>query len=229
MMRAIIDTEKVKRRAGLANLASVGGLLTLLASILLPLWRPQIASYSTILMIIGLAVSMTGIYYANRWVKRPRPEHSLNQALKGLSDRYRLYHYPRLPIDHLLLTPGGVIVIESVNLEGSFSYHDGRWREQMNIGRALRWIVEEHLGDPVKSALGAENHLKQLLDKRLPEHTIPCKSIVVFTHPRARLDVKTAQIPVCRVDKLRRQLQDKSARLPDEDYKQLQEFLDELI
>ena len=95
---------------------------------------------------------MVGIYYANRWVRKPRPEDRLEKVLKGLGDGYVLFHYPHLPADHILLSPAGVTVLETVNLDGAYSYLDGKWKESMTIGRALRYIVEEHLGDPTRAA-----------------------------------------------------------------------------
>ena len=40
---------------------------------------------------------MVGIYFANRWVRKPRPEESLDKALKSFDDHYRIYHYPYRP------------------------------------------------------------------------------------------------------------------------------------
>ncbi len=107
-------------RAGLANLASVGGLVLLLASMLMPLFWPALAKLASVLLIVGLGAAMIGIYFANRWVRKPRPEKSLDKALKSFDDRHHLYHYPSQPCDHILLTPTGVIALEVVNLSGSF-------------------------------------------------------------------------------------------------------------
>jgi hypothetical protein len=229
-MKSIIDQDKIRQRARLANIASVGGLVVLLASVILPLVRAELLNLSKYILFLGLATSMIGIYYANRWVKKPRPEDSLNQALKGLSDKHRLYHYVSLPCDHVLLGPAEVVVLETVNLEGLFSYQDERWREAMNFGRALRYIVEEHLGDPLKSAQASEHYIKRLFSEKIPDgETIPVRSIVVFVHPRVELKVKGAPIPVCKVDKLRRHFSGKENRMPVELYEQAQQLLDARI
>ena len=226
-MKSIIDRHKIASRARLSHIASIGGLAVLLASVVLPMFRQDLASISSPLMIIGLATSMVGIYFANRWVKKPRPEDGLDKALKGLSDHHRLYHYPALPCDHLLLAPDGVIVLETVNLSGRFSYKGGRWKEKMTIGRALRSIVEERLGDPVKAARAAENHLKKLFDEQIaPGANIPVNSLVVFTHPAVELEIENPPLPVCKLDKLRRHIPNKPERLPPEVYEQLRQFLE---
>jgi Nuclease-related domain len=229
-MKVLIDQVKVKRRRGLSNIASVGGLFLLLASVVLPLIRPEYAAYSTVLMVLGLAIAMVGIYFANRWVKKPRPEDRLDNALKSLSDFHRLYHYPNLPCDHVLLTPWGVLIMETINLEGEFHYTNGRWKEKMGLGRALRYIVEEHLGNPIKSAQASETFLNSRLNEdSLDGRNIPVHSVVVFVHPKAELDVESPETPVCKVDKLRRYVNIKTGKLPVDLYDRACKFLDEAL
>ena len=230
-MKILIDQVKVQRRRRLSNIASVGGLLLLLASVVLPLVRLEdYATYSTVLMVLGLAIAMVGIYFANRWVKKPRPEDQLDNALKSLGDFHRLYHYPKLPCDHVLLTPWGVLVLETINLEGEFHYKDGRWKEKMGLGRALRYIVEEHLGNPIKSALASEGYLKGRLNDETPGgRDIPVHSVVVFVHPAAVLDVESSETPVCKVEKLRRYANLKTGKLSVDLYDRARKFLDEAL
>ncbi len=223
-MKSHIDAVKIKRRAALSNYASVGGLLVLLASVALPYFRSNLAWAASLLMVVGLAASMTGIYFANRWVKRPRPEDVLDQALKGLTDSYQLYHYPRLAADHVLLSPTGVLVIETVNLEGAFTYREGRWRERMNLGRSLRWIVEEHLGDPARAALSAADDLRGKLGEGAP-----VRAVVVFTHPRAVVEAEGAPLPVLRPEKLKKHAADKAPRLTGDVYAGVEKFLGEMV
>ena len=229
-MKILIDQVKISRRRRLSNIASIGGLIMLLASAVLPLSRPGYTGYSTVLMIAGLAMAMIGIFFANRWVKKPRPEDRLDNALKTLSDFHRLYHYPKLPCDHVLLTPWGILVLETINLEGEFHYKDGRWKEKMGLGRALRYIVEEHLGNPVRSALASENYLKGRLNDETPDgREIPVHSVVVFVHPAAVLDVENPETTVCKVEKLRRYVNGKSGKLPVDLYDRARKFLDATI
>jgi hypothetical protein len=176
-------------------------------------------------MVLGLGTAMVGIYFANRWVRKPRPEEMLDKALKSLADSYHLYHYPPFPSDHLLLTPSGVVILETVGLAGEFSYKDGRWKEAMTIGRALRFIVEEHLADPIKSAYRTEQFLQDQFNKILgPDVEIPVKPMVVFIHPGVQLDVENASIPVLRADKLKKQVTIDAPRLDPEIYDRLDAY-----
>jgi len=226
-MKIFINQRKVKARAQLSNLASVGGLILLLSSVVIPLFLPSWANAAYVMMIAGLGIAMIGIYFANRWVRKPRPEESLAKALKPLDDQYRLYHYPSLPCDHLLLTPTGAVILEVINLAGSFSYRKGKWREAMTIGRALRYIVEERVGNPIYSASRMEEDLRELFAKEFGgDLSISIRSIVVFSHPLVQLDIENAPIPICKADKLRKQISSKAPRLAPGVYEKLSSFLE---
>lgn len=211
--------------ASLAHAGSVGGLFLLLGGVVLSLFVPSLATISLILMLAGVVISVLGIHNANIWVKKPRPETVLDAELKGLTDNYRLYHFPALPYDHILLTPSGVYVIETVNLEGEFSYQDGKWKEKMTLGRAVRYIVEEHLGDPIRDAIDFAANLKDHLkvDAGVKSEVTP---LVVFIHPRAEILIKNSPVVVTTPKKLKSLVTSKTAKMPAESYNKIQAFLD---
>lgn len=222
-MKTVIDQAKVKRRAQWANATSVGGLSMLLISTILPYFLRGIELTASILMVMGLLTAMVGVYYANRWVRKPRPEAVLDNELKSLSNSYCLYHYAHKAADHLLLTPYGLTVLETVNLEGRFVYRNGRWREYMKLGRAIRYIVEEHLGNPIKAALSAQEYLRHELTEKIDGgEAVPVNAIVVFTHPRCVLELEETPIPVVKADHLKRAIPQKGTKLPETLYQRLQ-------
>jgi hypothetical protein len=227
-MKVIIDREKLRRRASLSHTASLGGLLTLLGSVGLSLWKPDLQTLTTVIMLVGGVVAIVGIYYANRWVKKPRPEEVLDSTLKGLKAGYRMYHYTALPCAHVLLTPGGVVVLETRNLDGAFTYEDGRWKQKMTPSRAMRFFVEEQLGDPIESALACAHQLESMLAARLPgDVTVPVNAVVVFIHPAAEVKVRKAPIPVTWPKKLRGSIPKDLPKLPPDVYDQVQALFDE--
>jgi hypothetical protein len=226
-MKIFINQPKVNARARLANFASIGGLILLLASVVIPLFLPAWANAAYAMMLAGMGVAMVGIYFANRWVRKPRPEDSLGKALKSFDDKYALYHYPSLPCDHLLLTPSEVILLEVVNLSGNFSYKNSKWKEAMTIGRALRYIVEERVKNPVWSAQLTTQELGELLSNECgTDCTNIVRAVVVFTHPLVQLDLENPPIPVCRAEKLKKQLSHKAPRLAPELYEKLGSYFE---
>ena len=221
-MKIYIDRPKVNARATLGNVMSVGGLLLLLASVVVPLFLPAMAGISLLLLAAGGIIAMVGIYYSNRWIRKPRPEDSLDKALKAFDDNYRLYHYPKLPCDHVLLTPSGIVLMEVVNLAGSFSYRNGHWREAMTIGRALRYIVEPRVIDPVVVAEALQGDMKKWLENHLQlKASIPMKALTVFTHPATELEVQRPPFPACTIGKLRKQAATQGPKLVRETYERL--------
>jgi Nuclease-related domain len=228
-MKTIIDGNSLARRARIAHTASLGGLLVLLGSVAISLWKPNLQVLSSIMLFGGFAVAVLGIAYANRWVKKPRPEFILDQSLKGLSDQHRMYHYTPLG-DHILLTPNGVVVLETVNLEGQFTYLDGKWKQKMSIGRALRYIVEEKLGNPTAEAQTQVQSMENYLQEKLPGETkVPVQALVVFSHPLASVKVDKSPLPVVQPEKLAKKVPHPGSKLPPEVYQQAREALDRLV
>jgi len=161
-------------------------------------------------------------------VKKPRPEEVLDRALKGLDDRCRLYHYlPRAP-HHLLLTPTGLVLLETRTGEGIFEYRRGRWSQKITLGKALRFFLEEPLGDPIGDAQQEAARVRHALEAKMPDGaSIPVHAVVVFTHPSASISVQSPAIPVCQPKQLRSLLPKGRDPLPQEAYDRLRLLLDE--
>lgn len=228
-MKAIFDRASLRRRASLAHTASLGGLLILLGSVAVSLWKPELIWVSGAMLFGGGAAAMVGIYFANRWVKKPRPEDILDQALKGLSDQHRIYHYTPYG-DHILLTPNGVVILEAVNLEGQFSYADGRWKQRLTMGRALRFLVEERLGDPIREAQSQMQALERYLAVDLPTDTpIPLQALIIFTHPLAEVKAEKSPLPVLQPEKLAKKVPHPAPKLIPEVFQHLRSRLDALF
>ncbi len=133
-----------------------------------------------------------------------------------------LYNYTSLPGKHVLLMPNGVMVLETINLAGEFSYLNGHWKEKMNLGRMFRYLLEEHLGDPTRNArLAVEDIKTQIRNLAGVTKPVPVSGAVVFLHPLAQLEAKGAPVPVCKVDKLRKMVVIKAPKLDPEVYEQI--------
>jgi hypothetical protein len=198
------------------------------------MFRPNWTVLGSLMLFGGFALAMVGIYYANRWVKKPRPELILEKSLKGLSDTHRLYHYTRLG-DHILLTPNGVVALETVNLEGKFTYQSGKWKQKMTISRAMRYLVEEKLGDPVAAAESSMELVKRFLlgsaseDQESQVRSIPIQALVVFSHPMAQVTAKDSPLPVVQPDKLLKKIPHPGQKLDPLVYQYVRGKLDELL
>lgn len=210
-MQIFTNTALVARRAKMAHAASLGGLFLILGGTGLAMWQPQLASVTLGCLIVGFAISSVGIYNANLWVKKPRPEEVLAQALKRFDDRYRLYNY-LLPTSHVLLTPFGLFVFVVRNLDGEFTYRDGKWHQRFSASRALRFFVEPSLGNPLRELEEEIQRIRRLIE---PEgEGVPVTGAVVFTHPAATVRAKGAPYPIVVPKRLPRLIQRKKSEHP---------------
>jgi hypothetical protein len=226
-MKTTIDQQKLKKQTILAHTASLGGFFLVMASVALPLFLPGLRVVFEILLFVGVLISMVGIVVLNRWVRKPRPEDSLGEALKTLGEGYHLFHYTNLPARHVLVMPNGVIVFETFNLAGEFSYTNGRWKEKMNLGRIIRYPFEEHLGDPSRRARLAVDDLKAQLQSSVGVvKSVQVSGVVVFIHPLAQVEARGAPVTVCKVDKLRKTVVIKAPKIDPQVHEQIADFLE---
>jgi hypothetical protein len=225
-MKSLIDQAAIRRKATIAHVASVGGLLILLVGVLFPYWLPKLANLTIVFILAGFALAAVGVFLANRWVKKPRPEDVLDRTLKSLSDQFRLYHY-QTPWDHLLLTPNGLIILDVINLEGIFTYEDQHWKQKMTMGRAFRYFFEERLGDPVKRVQQGIQDLTNRIRQELPGcGPIPVTGLIVFIHPLSEVTAKETPVAVCNPKNLQKRIPVQGNRLSPDAYHSLQEYLD---
>jgi hypothetical protein len=134
------------------------------------------------------------------WVNRERGragEELVKGLLPRLSDEYVLVNDVVLPgtagnIDHVLVGPCGVVVIETKHYSGIVSCRGDRW---FRNGAPIR--------SPSRQAKGEAAALRAYLDRQRLVAPIPyVHSIVVFTDPVVRLKVRDAALPVVRFSEL---------------------------
>ena len=83
-MNIIINETLIKRNAKIAQFSMIGGLIVLAGGMVLS-FSPNYARYfylSLLALLFGFILSQIGIYFTNRFGRRPRPDEQLNQALK---------------------------------------------------------------------------------------------------------------------------------------------------
>jgi hypothetical protein len=195
----IIRNEKlIKRNARIAQFTMIAGLAVLAGGMYYSFRYPEQFGVSLGALMLGFLFSQVGIFFMNRWGRRPRPDEQIDQALKGLDKRYTLYHYTS-PVSHLLVGPAGVWVLKPQHQRGVISYERGRWR-QRGGGLALQYLkifAQEGLGRPDMEVLQEIERIQKYLDKALPEETVPpIRAALVFTHPDVQIEMpEDAQPP----------------------------------
>jgi hypothetical protein len=134
------------------------------------------------------------------WFVGKRGEEAVTEALKhGLPYDYVLLNDLVLPngrgnVDHLVIGPNGLFLIETKNYSGRIKCFGDKWyingRPSKSVSRQAKrnaMVVKDHL----KEVFGAQR-------MRLPY----VNSIVVFVKPNGRLNLNGPTVPVLRLEEL---------------------------
>jgi hypothetical protein len=196
----IIETNEplIKRNTRIAQIASLSGLAVLAGGMFIAFTRAELISLSFGALLVGFILSQIGIYFTNRWGRRPRPDETLNQALKGLDNKYALYHY-LTPASHLLIGPAGIWVLLLRHQRGTITFSKGRWRQKGGglLQGYLRIFAQEGLGRPDLEITNEVESMHNFLIKHLPDDEIsPIESALVFTNPDVDIQIDESDNPL---------------------------------
>jgi hypothetical protein len=212
----IITNEKlIQRNAQIGKISSIGGLLVLAGGMFISFTRQDLFFLSMIALLLGFVLSQIGIFFGNRWGRHPRPDETINQALKGLDGRYNLYHYTS-PTSHLLIGPAGVWVLMPRSQGGTITYDAGKNRWKQKGGNLyLKIFAQEGLGRP-DLEIGSEVHaIQQFLEKNLSNGDAPeVQAALVFTNDKAEIEADDAPVATLQVRKLKEFIRKKAKSKP---------------
>jgi hypothetical protein len=204
-MKITTNEKLIKRNSKMGRIASYVGLAVMAGSMFVTFRYPQWIILAYILLFGGLGLSQLGLYYGNRWGRRPRPDEQIDQALKGLDDRFSLYHYTT-PTRHLLVGPAGIWIIMPYYQTGKIVYENGRWKQKGGgfFDGYKRLFFQEGIGRPDLEIPAEVHSIEKYLQKKLPNTELPePRAALVFTNDRTVLDIENAPIPTISASKLK--------------------------
>jgi hypothetical protein len=183
-MRQHIDSKKVKRNARLARILSFGGLGIMGLGLLISFQPPYRIDLVLGLFLVGIFASQIGLPMRNRWDRRPRIDEILDSALKGLDQRYAIFHY-LLGARHVLISPGGVFAVIPRVENGLIKYSDGHWTRTTNKSGLLRRAGTRRIR-------GIEPEIASEVDRASSRLNLPfaVRPLIVFLHAGAEMDVR---------------------------------------
>ncbi len=224
-MKIITDPKKIERNKKIGMYTTLASLVALFAgagltvsSLLRSFENPEnldptMTNYAFIAMAIGLVLSQIGAYFANRWGRSPTVDERISLSLKGLDDRYTLYHYVT-PVPHLLAGPSGLWVINAQYQPGEIFFEKNRYR-QRGVGFLSRFMGQESVGRPDQEAKAYAADLEKMLKKELPDTELPpIQPLVVFTSAKATVQAADAPVPTIHVEKLKDFVRRKTKETP---------------
>jgi len=156
------------------------------------------------LRVSGLAVLAGGLFMQPvhkklRSVRRGiEGEATVTELLGRLPDDYFLINDVKLPgsrgnVDHVLIGPCGIVVIETKRYGGVIACRRDYWSVN---GRPIGSITRQ----VTRGAMGVKAFLRRACPALLP--TAPVDTIVVFTDPLCRLEIDRATPTVIRLSEL---------------------------
>jgi len=157
---------------------------------------PEKFSYSLLALIVGFFLSQIGMYYGNRWGRRPRPDEILDKSLKGIGRDHTIYHYST-PTPHLLVGPSGVWVLLHFYQGGKISFDNKKWRQKGGgfIQGYLKIFGQENIGKPDIEAKNEVSALRKFLKKELPDlEDIEISTAAIFSNPSVTLETENSPI-----------------------------------
>lgn len=203
-MKIVSNEKLIKRNKKIGQVLTMAALAILGIGLYFSFARPEEITITFGSLLIGFLLTQVGVYYGNRWGRSPRPDELISANLKGLEDKYVLYHYTA-GIPHLLTGPTGVWAIVPTPVGGKITYDESKGRFRQKGGNFyLKLFGQDSIGRPELDAQYALNDLTKSFKKNAAELSLPePQAVVVFTNPKVEVDVVDSPTPAVHIDKLK--------------------------
>jgi len=228
-VKVVTNEKLIESRTRIAKLANFGGLGILILAMALS-FRPGKIIWAYVALILGLVLVSVATYNASKWVKEPRSDQLLAKAMKGFGRNYRLYNYT-LPVDHALLCPYGLLILKVKGQEGEIVCQGKKWHRKFSLRRLWELFFQESLGNPTMEVQREIEALRRFIGSAglSPDAEVPIEGVIVFTNPKAKLEISDPLVPVVHIRELKpflRKLRGRSP-IPEDTHKALARFFDE--
>ena len=233
-MKIVIDEKMVARNKKLSSIFRWASFIIMLAGLFI-VFQPEVVNNPTLttvvfaIIIVGFLLSSISNFLGSRFGRSPRPDELIDKSLKGLDDRFSIYHY-ELPIPHLLVGPGGVWSIIPSYVDGEIEFNQKKKIWVRKGGSVLnKFLARETLGRPDKEFATHQKDLDQFIKQNNLNFNLSLNKVVVLMHKNAAVGEQVdSEIQVLPADKLKYKLrkQSKENQLPIEDLNKLKETIE---
>jgi hypothetical protein len=197
-MKIETNEKMIRRNARIAQVASLSGLVILIGGMVISFTNQELISISFVALLVGFILSQVGIYFTNRWGRRPRPDELLDKALKGLDSKYAIYHY-NTPVSHLLVGPAGLWVLVTRHQRGTITFSNGRWRQKGGgfLQTYLKFFAQEGIGRPELEIATDVEKIQNYLSKQLSDGDVPpVEAALIFTNDEVDIQIEDEDNPL---------------------------------
>ncbi len=205
-MQRYADDRTIARNGRIGRILTFGGLGIMAVGLVASILWPKEVNLVLGSAFVGIFGSQFGMLYYNKWGRRPRVDELVDDALKGLDNRFAVFHY-KLGTNHALISPAGVFALIPRWDRGEVSYRQGKWTLFQEKGGMLRRAGEHPLRGVESSTQAEVDALAHALKKKLERaEAVPAQALLVFMHPKASLKVKGTPMLAVHVKKLKETL-----------------------
>jgi Nuclease-related domain len=201
-MRIVRDTGYIKSRKRIARWTAILGFV-LLGSTFLVAFNQSLIIYAYVMLFAGFLMFNYGMQQMGKWNRNPRNDVLLDGRLQPFSDKYVLVHYARVGkqvIEHLVVHPGGILVVTARELAGVIHGRGNKWRKRgVGIARFFSFSGPQ-LGNPSVDTDRAVAAVEAFLVEQQME--VDINGAIVFLSSAAELDVEAPDYPVLTADEL---------------------------
>ncbi|MBI9047039.1 MAG: hypothetical protein JEZ06_21310 [Anaerolineaceae bacterium] len=206
----IISNEKLINRNKKITQYLTFGSLGILGIGLVVSFQEAYMIWSLPALIVGFILSQIGIFMTSKWGRSPRPDESISMALKGLDNKFTLFHHETV-VSHLLVGPAGLWIFLPYYQAGTISYDESKKRWKQKGGNwYLKIFAQENLGRPDLEVQSVNKDITKFLSKHLNEDIPEIHIALVFTNEEVVLESENAPIPTLHAKKLKDFIRKKS-------------------
>ena len=202
-MRILRNSEHVRKKKRIARIAALVGFL-LLGSTFLLIFQPDYVLPAYAILFTGFITFNFGMQQLGKWSRSPRNDELLDFRLNSLPDaKYTIVHFAQIgkrSVEHVLIGPGGLVVLIARELPGSVTVNGRRWKKK-GVGLMRMFSMSgPQLGNPTAD-LEADVAALDAFTSELGLD-IDIYGAVVFLNERVELDVTDPEYPTLRVEQL---------------------------
>jgi hypothetical protein len=195
-MQIVRHIQYVKDRKRRGRWLALLGFILLSGSLLIA-WYPELLIIAYVSMLTGFVMFNIGMQGIGKWSRNPRNDEILDHRMKGLSDRHTLIHYPNVGgkvVEHLLVYPGGLLVITAKEVDGKISQVRKSWKKSGGLLRRMFSFSGPQVGNPSLETDASIARVESFLAENQLESEV--LGAVTFLHPKAELSVQEPDLPV---------------------------------
>ena len=195
-MKIISNEKLIRRNKKLSQYTLYGALAVLVPGFILTFNNPDLSDigWAYLILIPGYILVQVSINLGNKWGRSPRPDEIISQSLKGLDDKYSLYHYTT-GVPHLLIGPAGIWIIKPYHQSGQISYDSQKkkYRQKGGANIFTKLFSQEGIGDIEHDSKLLKKDLQKYFSKlSVQNYSEPRMANIFFSE---KVDIKANDAP----------------------------------